>query len=158
MGEPGADGLDPSGPDRTRTVNGRPLSAHLAGLHAAWVRLSERRGRDCAHAGRRTPFRQVAANGAVYLYLGCADCQAPTSPGEWLRQDGVDLSQIPVAVDRRTQNPPCVVCGRWGTELHHWAPRHIFGDQADHWPTAWLCKECHAYWHRCLADYWQSAA
>ena len=27
------------------------------------------------------------------------------------------------------------------------APRRNFGDEADEWPTAWLCRSCHERWH-----------
>lgn len=44
---------------------------------------------------------------------------------------------------------PCAVCGAAGdTELHHWAPVHLFGDEAFAWPTSYLCKTCHVRWHQ----------
>lgn len=44
---------------------------------------------------------------------------------------------------------PCEVCGTKGTtEVHHWAPRHLFGDDADRWPTGNLCRPCHVNWHQ----------
>lgn len=56
--------------------------------------------------------------------------------------------------DLRTEEevPPCSRCGsRNGTQLHHWAPRAIFGGiEADRWPTAHLCPTCHALWHRLM--------
>jgi hypothetical protein len=59
------------------------------------------------------------------------------------------------------QNPPpvvfdfevacadrCDACGQIGdVELHHWAPRAIFGVLSDAWPTSLLCVECHRKWH-----------
>lgn len=50
-------------------------------------------------------------------------------------------------LDWTSATPPCVVCGARGTELHHWAPRHLFGEEADLWPTANLCPACHTRWH-----------
>ena len=42
----------------------------------------------------------------------------------------------------------CVKCGKSGAELHHWAPKAIFGkDEAEQWPTDYLCLECHTFWH-----------
>jgi hypothetical protein len=32
--------------------------------------------------------------------------------------------------------------------LHHWAPRHLFGDECDGWPLAFLCRPCHVEWHQ----------
>lgn len=44
---------------------------------------------------------------------------------------------------------PCVVCGSQGdSEEHHWAPRHLFGDECDKWPRAYLCRSCHVRWHQ----------
>lgn len=49
---------------------------------------------------------------------------------------------------------PCERCGTTeGTQLHHWAPRAIFGGrEADRWPTSWLCPDCHALWHRLMRE------
>ena len=43
--------------------------------------------------------------------------------------------------------PDCEVCGTKGAEEHHWAPRSIFGEDADKWPKSHLCPPCHALWH-----------
>lgn len=41
----------------------------------------------------------------------------------------------------------CERCGSYSrVEWHHWAPRYLF-DDADSWPTAYLCRECHRRWH-----------
>lgn len=56
------------------------------------------------------------------------------------------LENIPIWKDNRGDNPPCARCGIYGTELHHWAPRHLF-DDCDDWPTAYLCPSCHQLWH-----------
>lgn len=43
----------------------------------------------------------------------------------------------------------CVKCGDRNCELHHWAPRAIFGkDECEQWPQDYLCKACHDRWHR----------
>jgi hypothetical protein len=48
--------------------------------------------------------------------------------------------------------PVCEHCGGPGEHLHHWAPIAIFGrTDADRWPRAWLCRECHREWHRRIA-------
>lgn len=41
----------------------------------------------------------------------------------------------------------CRVCNSKGAEMHHWAPKHIFGDEAERWPKDLLCRTCHARWH-----------
>lgn len=44
----------------------------------------------------------------------------------------------------------CARCGaNDGVEEHHWGPRAIFND-ADSWPTDWLCPMCHRDWHRTI--------
>lgn len=43
----------------------------------------------------------------------------------------------------------CELCGQTPAQLHHWAPRALFGYiEADQWPQSWLCQLCHSYWHR----------
>ena len=41
----------------------------------------------------------------------------------------------------------CEVCGAEGGENHHWAPFHLFGDEAEKWPQSFLCPACHKRWH-----------
>lgn len=42
----------------------------------------------------------------------------------------------------------CVVCGTRGADLHHWAPKEIFGEETfDKWPKDYLCRRCHVEWH-----------
>lgn len=55
---------------------------------------------------------------------------------------------LPVLRDHR-DGTPCERCGSLdGVELHHWAPRGVFGmDEAERWPTGWLCPKCHNLWH-----------
>ena len=43
---------------------------------------------------------------------------------------------------------PCAKCGGFeAIEIHHWAPRHLFGNNFWHWPTSPLCRACHRLWH-----------
>jgi len=139
-----------SGRDDLKVTAAAMLVSRLARLRAKWSEANSRPPTDCAHPGRPEPFVHITASGARYVFEGCQTCRASLSPGQWINQVGIDVASLPVAVDRRTQNPPCVVCGRFGTERHHWAPREVFGDEADHWPVAWLCRECHAEWHRVM--------
>lgn len=41
----------------------------------------------------------------------------------------------------------CHVCGDKDVELHHIAPRHLFGSECELWPTVYLCKKHHKQWH-----------
>lgn len=43
----------------------------------------------------------------------------------------------------------CEVCGNTErVELHHFAPVHLFGSDAERWPKAYLCGDCHSLWHK----------
>lgn len=43
----------------------------------------------------------------------------------------------------------CYVCGACAPlERHHLAPRHLFGDACERWPTVDVCRPCHEEWHR----------
>ena len=54
---------------------------------------------------------------------------------------------VKIVGDKRL--PFCEVCGSTvNIEYHHWAPRFLFGDEADKWLTSRLCKECHDRWHQ----------
>jgi hypothetical protein len=35
-------------------------------------------------------------------------------------------------------------------ELHHWAPKALFGDEAEVWPQDFLCRSCHIRWHQTM--------
>lgn len=63
-----------------------------------------------------------------------------------------DLTLLPILFDYTHDKPACEVCGsQTGTQLHHFAPRHIFGAEAERWPKAYLCQTCHDHWHAAMA-------
>ena len=124
----------------------------IARLKAAWAAHAARRSVECTHPKPPVLYQQINLNGSRSVYKGCPDCGTRIGPANWISHDGLDLGEIPVGADHRTVNPPCQVCGAWGTELHHWAPRALFGIEADHWPTAWLCVPHHAEWHKRIND------
>lgn len=112
---------------------------------------------------RGTRIRRVknrTGSGAYQVIDLCLDCQS-NARGNALyiphKQAGAPLEDIPLWVDYTKQNPPCVVCGlHEGTELHHFAPRHIFGwDEAERWPQGYLCKTCHDKWHITIALHYE---
>lgn len=50
------------------------------------------------------------------------------------------------------------MCGSTdGCELHHLAPRNVFGEAAEDWPQVLVCVDCHAHWHRMMDGYRVSA-
>jgi hypothetical protein len=127
----------------------QPLEERLAQLRATWETLENRRIGDpeCRHADGTATFARVDSIGQFWRFEGCRRC------GERLGKETVSARDETLAVvqDLRRVNPPCVVCGQWGTEFHHWAPKELFGrTEAEHWPTAWLCREHHVYWHKVM--------
>jgi len=65
----------------------------------------------------------------------------------WMGVHGYsDLWELPTRNDYRTEQS-CEVCEASDVELHHWAPREWFQQEAEKWPKGYLCKGCHRYWH-----------
>lgn len=95
-----------------------------------WCRRCENYA-DSDHGGGWVLKRDVIAMGVVPECL-------PTVPPEPKQLTLVDL---PVVVVK------CRRCRAFGVEVHHWAPRAVFGDEADKWPTDALCTACHREWH-----------
>lgn len=88
----------------------------------------------------------LARNGVTQYRRRCIDCglahgvkHAQVGPGE----------AAVMTANYTDQNHPCARCDNHHTEYHHFAPQAIFGSyEADCWPGAWLCRECHSIWHR----------
>jgi hypothetical protein len=62
-----------------------------------------------------------------------------------------DVAELPIAWDNidEQRKEPCATCHRLAVvEYHHWAPSHLFGEEADYWPGSMLCRRCHERWHR----------
>jgi len=97
--------------------------------------------------------RSIAANGSINIYWECQKHKGGVSKSaqfishKKIIDAGYDINELPVVSDYRGHEK-CVVCGKPNIELHHFAPRHLFGDDCEKWPKAYLCKECHALWHR----------
>ena len=109
--------------------------------------------RRCGHTrGSRVAYRY--SSGARAVRHRCSRCETLTIyslPG------GQDYAAtLPLALDRLGEAPPCERCGAAGTELHHWAPVSLFPD-AGEWPTSYLCRRCHDYWHRRTGVAWVAA-
>lgn len=113
--------------------------------------------RQCGHSGdyfgsTYLDSRVVGVrhrNGIVTARKQCNRCGHVSS-----RQLPGRAEHLPLVVDGTQGSAVCERCGSTdGTEEHHWAPRGIFHSQADEWPTGWLCKACHAEWHRRMRAY-----
>jgi hypothetical protein len=95
-------------------------------------------------------------NGTRQIFLRCSHCGAlgPVSYKD-LRSYGVDPYELPVDVSYVTIDQVCCVDGCWQTrtELHHFAPRGVFGTEADDWPVLPLCVNHHTTWHLAMNGY-----
>lgn len=105
--------------------------------------------RACNHAehGSETvAFRK--ANGDLVAYEQCKSCGGRYDEYKVHARSVIPNPEtLPLVRDEIYSRPPCEVCGAFGTEIHHWAPKEFFGWEADHWPTAYLCRDCHTRWH-----------
>lgn len=94
---------------------------------------------------------QSGAESFVWVCVGC-DRLAPFGGDLWIAADKVyerltrnQIQSLPLLMDRPTSR--CAKCNSRGVENHHWAPKAIFGDDAENWPQDYLCKPCHDLWH-----------
>lgn len=83
----------------------------------------------------------VTSNGTRLATLRCVAC------GLQMATKGTKDATLPVW-QGDVVRAPCEHCGSTaGTELHHWAPWHLF-DDANTWPMSYLCPPCHREWHK----------
>jgi len=97
-------------------------------------------------------MKGIKTNGTFNVQYRCKKCSS--NIGFWLYSYCYlpnrlfDLDALPVWDAHREVNVCCYEgCGRTDTELHHFAPRHLFED-AHNWPVMPLCREHHALWHK----------
>lgn len=113
----------------------------------------------CPHTNHVIPGWVRRSNGTRQAFRRCLHC------GLML---GSTLGAIPrggrvldVCLRDSTSPVPCERCGTTtGVELHHWAPRNTFGqEEADLWPTSYLCRAHHQIWHQTMDGYrWNNRA
>jgi len=94
-------------------------------------------------------YKQINASGAVVVVERCPDCGRNPNKGHPFLPKAEGWESLPLFEDYSIGAEPCAVrgCTNIGTEYHHFSPRHIFED-ADDWPTGYLCKEHHKEWHK----------
>lgn len=96
--------------------------------------------------------RDITNSGTSQVFWMCLECEKNASgAAKWIahepiRNFGIDIESIEIRKDGRADK--CEVCGGAGAEWHHFAPRFLFGDEADKWPGAFLCRSHHAHWHK----------
>ena len=64
----------------------------------------------------------------------------------WMGEEGHTCTEE-IPMTRDLVGGVCDRCGDVGVEVHHWAPKAAFGEDADEWPTGDLCTGCHDEWH-----------
>lgn len=118
-----------------------------------------RRRITCSHCG-------LATDVIAHRYAGCANrvwvCEAcgkqvahsavAGSGGHWIpkafHESLLNDENLPVFHPEWYTERPCARCGATDmVELHHFAPRALFGADCDQWPKAYLCRSCHERWH-----------
>lgn len=110
------------------------------------VRRAQRACDHHAHSSEMVAYRKV--NGDLVAYSRCNGCGGRYEGFRVYGRDEVPHpEQLPLVRDEIYHNPPCEVCGSFGTERHHWAPKEFFGWEAEFWPTSYICRPCHARWH-----------
>ena len=95
-------------------------------------------------------YRQINSSGAQVAVERCEVCRRPPVKGRpFISKKSVEnYDSLPIFSDYRETAEPCAVCGSTeGTEYHHYSPRHLFGGDADKWPTGYLCPAHHREWH-----------
>ena len=100
-------------------------------------------------------WKKISINGAITFVRICPVCHrfAPFGGNifigkadiyRYFTQEQVD--KFPILLPESPNH--CCVCGAKDVENHHWAPRAIFKEEAESWPQAWLCRQCHTKWHK----------
>lgn len=107
----------------------------------------------CADVTQQQLGRVVGCNNVSHVGWYCCkglhwsprvDC------GQWLSLQELELLGLQLEEVQILEEKPksvCEVCQELGAELHHWAPRALFGELCSLWPKSWLCRRCHELWH-----------
>lgn len=120
-----------------------PYTTHIDEL--AWNKRPQHKYRCSGTSGIAALGKIRCANGAVQYKAYCLECGGKGTDLAYSLIAGLDEERIPVLTHHNVT--PCERCGsEEGSEVHHWAPFHLF-DDADKWPTSHLCKACHSLWH-----------
>lgn len=90
----------------------------------------------------------VFRDGFPHVVERCRDCGRNPHREPFLAKED-SWENLPILINDLSDSEPCVVegCQNKGTQLHHFAPRHLF-ETADDWPTGYLCTPHHFEWHK----------
>ena len=116
---------------------------------ASWKNEITTPDEPCKYCGQKCWFvgHFVDAGGHPKYPFVCFLCGRRSQ--RYAKRKVVERSGV-TPVELHPQIPPfvCEVCGEQGAQEHHWAPTHIFGDDADIWPKSFLCTRHHELWHK----------
>lgn len=101
-----------------------------------------------AEHGPVTLEKKIIADGSIQVTVYGQNGEYIRHLSQKIIPDDV-LEFLPIGIDFRDNNPVCEVCGQPGTQLHHWAPKHLFPD-AEQWPQSYLCNYHHNLWHNTI--------
>lgn len=93
--------------------------------------------------------RNIAVNGTSQVYWWCVAHNGKAGPyitHDKIKAAGIEINELPI-IENYSDQEQCIVCGALGAELHHWAPKHLFGDNAEAYPKSFLCHHHHMQWH-----------
>lgn len=101
----------------------------------------------CPHFNKYTG-RLIQRDGGIQIKDYCPDCNQVLSGAK----KATKLLRLTLPIFRDNRVDPDTPCDRCGVieflQCHHWAPRALFGEDAETWPTSDLCQDCHCLWHR----------
>src|SRR3972149_5633046 len=96
--------------------------------------------------GAAIEFRRTKSSTGFVITAWCVYCDRPARPG-WFDAKAHFSEQEMLAMPwlksaRGKEN--CGICGvAADLETHHLAPRALFGEEAERWPTVDVCRSCH---------------
>ena len=106
--------------------------------------------RRCQKETLQEICKGISLSGSEYYGWWCLACKWWTGSGDWIKkefllQQGFNLDIIRITVSQIGER--CAQCNSRGAERHHWAAKEWFGnEEADTWPTDYLCVTCHNAW------------
>ncbi len=115
----------------------------------------------CQRKVRATLVRKIMRNGREHVGLLSEDCNhwVKDSRGRlWIpKEEILDFRDAMVGVEylslqfiKDEYDHVCSVegCDSQDGEFYHFAPKRVFGKDADNWPVLFLCTHHHAEWHK----------
>jgi hypothetical protein len=111
-------------------------------------------------------MRQQGTSG-FRIFARCVACNFHIAThGTWLPHamfSADEIAEMPWEHESIQRPAPpverCYVCKEeCKPETHHLAPREMFGDECERWPTVRVCRRCHECWHNVVNLYQERKA